>query len=90
MSKANEPAFPVTETKETESVSLGMSLRTYLAGRAMMGLLANSANSHVLALAHNDTESSYGYAANDAAKAIAKKAVVVADALLEELEKTDK
>ena len=45
MSKENEPAFPSVydydQLPSTATVNNGMSLRTYLAGQAMMGLLAS-------------------------------------------------
>lgn len=37
-----EPAFPVVETKNIESIELGISKRFYAACAAMQGLLANS------------------------------------------------
>lgn len=36
-----ESAFPIRETKDTESIELGMSKRFYAACAAMQGLLAN-------------------------------------------------
>lgn len=54
MSKANEPAFPTltynTTTGEANGHHLGISQRTYLAGQAMMGLLASWGNHDVTAL----------------------------------------
>lgn len=45
MTKANEPAFPIVgydqSTQTLEISSQGMSIRTYLAGQAMIGLLAS-------------------------------------------------
>jgi hypothetical protein len=70
MSKSNEPAFPVVGANTI--YAKGMPLRTYLAGRAMMGLLANPA----LDLPKGVT--------------IPEAAIIHADGLIEQLEKTEK
>jgi hypothetical protein len=52
MSKANESAFPCLDNEPNIGLVLaerGMSLRTYLAGQAMMGLLASWGNHDVTA-----------------------------------------
>lgn len=71
MSKANEPAFPVTTPEGGYIHSYGMSLRTYLAGQAMMGLLAD-------------------HTVNAEPSKLAQSAVMCADALIAELDKTEK
>ena len=75
MTKANEPAFPVNNLDseaQNRFIYTGMSLRTYLAGQAMMGLLVTE-----------------GDGFPDEGN-IARFAVKCADALINELNKTEK
>lgn len=81
MSKALEPAFPDPMRGAESSVinqsphelHTGMSIRTYLAGQAMIGLLANP-----------------NFDPMGSMIPIAEQAVLSADELIAQLEKTDK
>lgn len=53
-----EPAFPIKETKYTESIELGISKRLYIATMAMQGILAGIHTSE-------DAYNSYGFTARD-------------------------
>lgn len=80
MSKANEPAFPGREDKTVDGQLMiiynpGFSQRTYLAGQAMMGL-CNAAG--------EAEPEKWNYTL------LARCAIKAADALLVELEKTEK
>lgn len=71
---SNPYAFPVTETKDTESLELGMTLRDYFANSSMQGIFANSKLQESFAKLENPYEF------------IAQESYKLADAMLKQRE----
>lgn len=70
MTTGTEPAFPIAETDNTQSIALGLTIREHFAAMAMIGLLMRKDDLHT-------------------AETVAQKAVLQADALIVELNKTN-
>lgn len=75
------PVFPSTEPRDA-AFHLGMTMRQYYAGQAMIGFLANGEITRALADAHHKKELKTTPPA-----VYAEKAVAMADALIAELSK---
>jgi hypothetical protein len=80
-SNGGGPAFPVLETAEFRASHEGMTLRQYYAGKALAGLLANSARyTHIIITQASSVEW--------LAETSSRLAVKSADLLIAELGKT--
>ena len=83
--RGKQNAFPmVIDNGDTQMIHYGMNLREYYAGLAMQALIANPERYKYIAEKVNE-----GMTNNAASAKNAHKAVLLADALLEELSKNE-
>lgn len=83
MSKDGGPAFPLVSADRRDE-HVGMSLRAYVATKALQGMLASEANPKLSAC----RKAAADHAGLDYTEQLALEAVTIADALLKALERS--